>query len=168
MAGNAAAPVYLGSDRAGSTLRVHSALDPAGSGGNLGASRTLGRPTGDPPLIPKETTDRGCSEATRLARPPGGAASAPGVERPDARGVRSLPRDDAAASRLPELRLAQRPAGDRAQADHDRHRLLRWSRRSIARCPRRPALRRMTGTASRSPSTRWAGTTARTRSSPAR
>ena len=58
----------------------------------------------------------GCTQATRLARPPGRATLAPGDRPADARGVPALPRDEAAAPRLPELRLVPGPPGGRARS----------------------------------------------------
>src|SRR5438128_448987 len=80
------------------------------------------RPTSRPPdgnPTSKETTDRGSSQATRLACPPGRASRAPGAERAGARRMRALSREEAAASRLPQLRLVPGPPGDRAEADRD-------------------------------------------------
>src|SRR4029450_5253497 len=72
----------------------------------------------------KETTNRGSSQATRLTCPQGRAPRPPCPERAAARGGRPLPRAQAAPPRLPELRLVQRPPGDRPQAAVVRVRLL--------------------------------------------
>lgn len=58
----------------------------------------------------------GCTQATRLACSPRRATLAPRDRRADPRGVFALPRDEAAPSRLPQLRLLPGPPGDRAQA----------------------------------------------------
>jgi hypothetical protein len=80
------------------------------------------------------TTDHGCSEAACLARPTG-RASQPPRDRPAAAGRMSpLPRAQAAASRLPELRLLRWPPGDRHQAADRRANVV------VARviCPAQP------------------------------
>ena len=62
----------------------------------------------------------GCTQATRLACPPGRASRAPRDRPAQARGVFALPRDEAAASRLPELRLLPGPPGGPAEAASER------------------------------------------------
>ena len=60
------------------------------------------------------------------------------IEPAEARGVPALPRAEAAASRLPELRLLQRPAGHRAQARRRRRRaLIRGDGAAVRTRPRR-------------------------------
>ena len=85
-------------------------------------ARGLGTPDDSQPAHrrpgddPKEPRPHGCTQATRLACPPGRAPRPPRDQRPDARGVPALPRDEAAAPRLPELRLLPGPPRGPAQA----------------------------------------------------
>src|SRR5690242_18026101 len=62
------------------------------------------------PIAMRDVTRRsprpnGCTQATRLARPSGRAPLAPRHRLAGTRGVLALPRAEAAAPRLPELRL---------------------------------------------------------------
>src|SRR4029079_6446600 len=107
------------------------------------------------PPIARHQTDKeptrphGCAQATRLACPPGRATLASRDRPARPRGVFALPRDEAAAPRLPERRLLPGPAGRAAEAGEQQRRrrrpLIPWSA---------------------SLSTRWVATTARPRSSP--
>ena len=87
------------------------------------AARRSGRPAvARPRPTRRSPRPHGCTQATRLACPPGRATLAPRHRPADPRGVSALPRDEAAAPRLPQLRLVPGPPGRRAQAGRRRRR----------------------------------------------